>query len=101
MTSSRAARCHFEAADAQEFTTEKTFGAFVFEWPGISRIPVRSLARYAQRLREGGVISLSMYDMLPARAMWTSMNRRFKTLDAVQIKSSIHTWNVRLLAKRT
>ena len=92
----------FEAADAQEFNPEETFDAIIFnEVAWYFKDPGEVLSRYAQRLREGGVIILSMYDMLPARAMWASVDRRFKTVDSVQVKSSIHTWNVRLLAKRT
>jgi 2-polyprenyl-3-methyl-5-hydroxy-6-metoxy-1,4-benzoquinol methylase len=91
----------FQAADAQEFTTDEKFDAIIFnEVAWYFKDAGAVLARYAGFLREGGVMILSMYDILPARSMWRSVDRHFDTVDAIQVKNKFHTWNVRLLAKR-
>jgi predicted TPR repeat methyltransferase len=91
----------FEAADAQEFTTDQKYDAIVFnEVAWYFKDPGATFARYATYLREGGVLIVSMYDIIPGKLMWMSAKRHFRIVDSTQIRAGIHTWNVRVLAKR-
>jgi 2-polyprenyl-3-methyl-5-hydroxy-6-metoxy-1,4-benzoquinol methylase len=92
----------WQAHDAAEFTTDEKFDAIVFnEVAWYFKDPGEVLARYSTYLRDGGVLILSMFDVLPARSMWRSVFRRFEIADEVQVKSKKgHRWNVRLLTKK-
>lgn len=91
----------FHAADAQEFSTDQKFDAIIFnEVAWYFKDAGATLLKYAGFLREGGVIIVSMYDIRPGRLMWASVANHFDTVDQTQVKSSLHTWNVRLLQKR-
>jgi 2-polyprenyl-3-methyl-5-hydroxy-6-metoxy-1,4-benzoquinol methylase len=95
------ANSEFQPANAEEFRSDQRFDAIIFnEVAWYFKDPGATLVNYANMLREGGVLIVSMYDILPARSMWTSVARHFDTVDAFQVKNSFHTWNVRLLAKR-
>lgn len=90
----------FRAADAATFTTDEKFDAIIFnEVAWYFKDPGEVLLRYSGYLREGGVLILSMFNILPALRMWRSVDRRLKTLDVVHVKSRKgYKWQVRLLA---
>ncbi|HEX6239558.1 MAG TPA: class I SAM-dependent methyltransferase, partial [Polyangiales bacterium] len=92
----------FEAADAQEFSSDQKYDAIVFnEVAWYFKDPGATIARYATMLREGGILIVSMYDIIPGKLMWRSAKKHFRFVDSTQVRVGLHTWNVRMLAKRT
>jgi SAM-dependent methyltransferase len=92
----------FVTANASDFSTTERFDAVVFnEVIYYFSKPAELVSRYAEFLREGGVLIASMYKLPPIRFFWKEIDGIFQTVDVTWVRSrNNHEWQIRLLEKR-
>lgn len=97
------AKSTFEVADMNDFTTKDRFDAVVFNESIYYHHDARAgMRRYEEFLAPGGVFLVSMHGKERNDALWTALDERYTTLDAVTMQNQRGTkWTTKVLTPPT
>ena len=90
----------FEVADLAKWNAAESFDVIVFNESlcYATELPADIMARYAQALKEGGVMIVSMYRYGNHRMFWRNIEKHFVAIDATTVKNRQgQAWDIRVL----